>query len=123
MTSEKTSLTCGVSGGMVFPTVSLNGKRTPGMIDVEVVWCNCFPGLVNRLKQRTTLLFQREILAGNVSATSAIAVSLQSVTRLDPLIDLLGLRLGPACRPSFELLAPKVYNFLRLPTRRYLQAQ
>ena len=31
---------------------------------------------------------------------------------------LLGLRLGPACRPSFELLAPKVYNFLLQPTRR-----
>jgi hypothetical protein len=31
---------------------------------------------------------------------------------------LLGLRLGPACRPSFELLCRKVYNFLRQPTRR-----
>lgn len=86
MTSEKTSLTCGVSGGMVFPTVSLNGKRTPGMIDIEVVWCNCFPSLENGVKQCMGLVFQREILAGNVSATSAIAVSLQSVTRLDPCI-------------------------------------
>ena len=90
MTSEKTSLTCGVSGGMVFPTVSLNGKRTPGMIDsdIEVVWCNCFPSLENGVKQCMGLVFQREILAGNVSATSAIAVSLQSVTRLDPCMDL-----------------------------------
>ena len=86
MTSEKTSLTCGVSGGMVFPTVSLNGKRTPGMIDIEVVWCNCFPSLENGVKQCMGLVFQREILAGNVSATSAIAVSLQSVTRLNPCI-------------------------------------
>lgn len=86
MTSEKTSLTCGVSGGMVFPTVSLNGKRTPGMIDIEVVWCNRFPILENGVKQCMGLVFQREILAGNVSATSAIAVSLQSVTRLDPCI-------------------------------------
>ena len=86
MTSEKTSLTCGVSGGIVFPTVSLNGKRTPGMIDIEVVWCNRFPILENGVKQCMGLVFQREILAGNVSATSAIAVSLQSVTRLDPCI-------------------------------------
>lgn len=98
MTSEKTSLTCGVSGGMVFPTVSLNGKRTPGMIDIEVVWCNCFPSLENGVKQCMGLVFQREILAGNVSATSAIAVSLQSVTRLDPCMDLFRLA-ARSCLP------------------------
>lgn len=98
MTSEKTSLTCGVSGGMVFPTVSLNGKRTPGMIDIEVVWCNCFPSLENGVKQCMRLVFQREVLAGNVSATSAIAVSLQSVTRLDPCMDLFRLA-ARSCLP------------------------
>ena len=98
MTSEKTSLTCGVSGGMVFPTVSLNGKRTPGMIDIEVVWCNRFPILENGVKQCMGLVFQREILAGNVSATSAIAVSLQSVTRLDPCMDLFRLA-ARSCLP------------------------
>jgi hypothetical protein len=86
MTCEKTSLTCGVSGGIVFPTVLLNGKRTPGMIGIkEAAWWCCYLNLKNGLNDvRHYYSFQLKILAGNVSATSAIAVSLQSVTRLDP---------------------------------------
>jgi hypothetical protein len=90
------------------------------MIDIGKVWWCCLIEFRESPQQCTTLLFQREILAGNVSATSAIAVSSQGVTR--PLNRrLLGLRLGPACRRSFELLSPKVYNFLRQPTSRDLQ--
>jgi len=72
MTSEKTSLTCGVSGGMVFPTVSLNGKSTPGMIVLKAMWCSEVCNLQNGPNKYMRLQFQRQILAGNVSATSAM---------------------------------------------------